>query len=177
MIFNSCWTIGALGEIRKSAWAPARPRLSPRCSSFMDDVVYSFAQGLIDPRLPAVSRRFEMFYYLGAEAQRHKLLRRGLVRASALSDRDGEIWKNLREGSCPGNIGLRQLRIVADVAQMMFAIHGPAICFRRNASRDDCLDRWRLGRTCLGRMPSPERGPRSLLLASSTTRRSIPRWR
>ena len=34
---------------------------------------HNLAQGLVDPRLPAIPRRFEVFDHLGADAQRHQL--------------------------------------------------------------------------------------------------------
>src|ERR1700733_14925579 len=63
---------------RKIGLMPKRigNRHQSRASFPLDDL----AQGLIDPGSPAGTGRLEMFDHLGAEAQRHQLFGRRLVR-------------------------------------------------------------------------------------------------
>ena len=87
----------------------AREQLSGRCdkcrtfepsrSSSGGLALHGLAQCLVDPRLPAGPRRLEVFDHLRAEAQRHQLFRRGLVRAAPLSKRGGKVGKGFRKGS------------------------------------------------------------------------------
>ena len=59
---------------------------------------HDLAQGLVDPRLPAAPRRFEIFDHLGADAQRHQLPGRRFARAASPADRCGEIGEDLSDG-------------------------------------------------------------------------------
>jgi hypothetical protein len=85
---------------------------------------HDLAQGLVDPRLPAAPRRFEIVDHLGADAQRYQLLGRRFARAASPADRCDEIGEDFAERPRLGEVRLRQLRIVTDRAKILCAVSG-----------------------------------------------------
>jgi hypothetical protein len=65
-----------------------------------------------------------MFDHLRAETQRHQPFCRRLVWAAPLSDRSGEIRESFCERLGLAEVGFRQFRIIADVAQIFLAVAG-----------------------------------------------------